>query len=101
MNGLILDGSTQGPNARIVSGDGWTLSIDGHFPVQGEGTVDGMPAFFRARGNSASLDIGDDVVSAVITNDPYYAGAISDDEAVAVINALVAYYRQTDEAVGA
>ena len=45
-------------------GHGWgkgevvVASIGGNCPVQAEGTVDGAPFYFRARGNSWSMSIG-------------------------------------------
>lgn len=42
-----------------------TLKIDtisGFCPVQGEGTVDGQPFYFRARGERWTMGIGGDVV---------------------------------------
>lgn len=33
----------------IVRGDGWTLDLSGHCPVQAEGFVDGWLVYFRAR----------------------------------------------------
>ena len=41
------------------------LKIDmlgGNCPVQAEGTIDGRPFYFRARGQSWSMGIGGDVV---------------------------------------
>jgi hypothetical protein len=38
-------------------GDGWSGRVGGQCPVQGEGTVDGVPWYFRARGTRWSLAI--------------------------------------------
>lgn len=36
--------------------------IGGNCPVQAEGTIDGVPFYFRARGDQWSMGIGDDPV---------------------------------------
>lgn len=38
-------------------------SLGGNCPVQGDGTVDGVPFYFRARGEHWSMSIGPDPVS--------------------------------------
>lgn len=40
-------------------GEGWSGSIGGMVPVQGEGTVDGHPWYFRARGDHWEMVIAD------------------------------------------
>lgn len=62
--------------------------IGGNCPVQAEGTIDGEPFYFRARGERWSIGIGGDVVA---DPDWYYeepypgekfaAGWMTDDEA--------------------
>ena len=42
------------------SGDGWDGRIHGYVPVQGNGTIDGLPWYFRARWDSWSLSISED-----------------------------------------
>lgn len=39
-------------------GEGWSGSIGGACPVQGDGQVDGLPWYFRARGRHWSLSVG-------------------------------------------
>jgi hypothetical protein len=41
------------------SGDGWDGNIGGLCPVQGEGTVDGKPWYFRARGDRWSMYVAE------------------------------------------
>lgn len=61
--------------------------IEGNCPVQSEGTFDGIPYYFRARGAWWSLDLG--VEGETITktwgnpygNGPFDAGWMSEDEA--------------------
>ncbi|UJR81439.1 hypothetical protein [Sandaracinus amylolyticus] len=38
-------------------GDDWSIDVGGACPVQGEGDVDGLPMYFRARGEGWSLRI--------------------------------------------
>ena len=39
------------------TGHNWSGSIGGNCPVQGEGTIDGHPWYFRARGEYWTIDI--------------------------------------------
>ena len=39
------------------SGEGWSGSIFGFCPVQGEGHIDGLPWYFRARGEHWSFSV--------------------------------------------
>lgn len=39
------------------SGEGWEGSIDGFCPVQGQGTVDGLNWYFRARHSAWSFEV--------------------------------------------
>jgi len=41
------------------SGDGWQGDIGGCVPVQGFGTLDGLPWYFRARGEEWSFRLAD------------------------------------------
>lgn len=47
-----------GPYAE-ASGDMWEGRLQGWVPVQGYGTIDGLPWYFRARGNSWSMSIAE------------------------------------------
>lgn len=40
-----------------ISGPGWEGVLGGNCPVQGEGTVDGLPWYFRARGCHWTIDV--------------------------------------------
>jgi hypothetical protein len=42
------------------SGNNWFGYIEGQTPVQGRGRVDGYPWYFRARGESWSMEIAED-----------------------------------------
>jgi hypothetical protein len=42
--------------------------IGGFCPVQAEGTIDGVPFFFRARGSHWSIGIGEDPVGIMLGN---------------------------------
>lgn len=74
--------------------------IAGHCPVQAEGSVDGVPLYFRARGDRWSLSIGGrDLVGAP---DWHYAeaygtwpeaGWMREEEALGFIDTAVALYR--------
>jgi hypothetical protein len=62
--------------------------IGGQCPVQAEGTIDGKPFYFRARGQHWELRIGDDPMAATAWshrqaygNEPYAAGWMTEDEA--------------------
>ena len=54
--------------------------IGGHCPMQAEGTIDGVPFYFRARGRDWSMGIGQDPVgiphpSEIRTEPPYIVDA--------------------------
>lgn len=51
------------------AGDGWSGTIGGACPLQGDGNVDGLPWYFRARGGSWSFS-----VAATPDGDPVAAG---------------------------
>lgn len=66
--------------------------IGGNCPVQAEGTIDGEPFYFRARGNRWSIGIGGDTVSAPswfyqepYGKEPFLAGWMSPGQARAFI----------------
>lgn len=79
-------------------------------PMQLEGTVDGFPAYFRARGEHYTFDIalsGGDAVSQSLSDsegelsvyerwgdEPYAAGWMSEEEARALIAKHVAHWRE-------
>jgi hypothetical protein len=44
----------------VAAGDGYSLDVGGNCPVQGQGLVDGLPAYFRARHSSWQLSIAND-----------------------------------------
>lgn len=45
---------------RERSGSGWNGYVEGAGPLQGCGRVDGFPWYFRARGDSWSIEIAED-----------------------------------------
>lgn len=76
--------------------------IGGNCPVQAEGTIDGKPFYFRARGSHWSLSIGgEDVVGEPewrheepYGDGPFDAGWMDVDEARAFIAKGVGLYRK-------
>lgn len=85
-----------------IERNGYTLDwLGGSCPVQAEGTIDGHPLYFRARGARWSLDIGE-----AFGNEPplfWYredwgtwpdAGYMPDDVALSMIDKAVALYRE-------
>ena len=56
------------------TGEGWSGSVGGACPVQGDGMVDGLPWYFRARGVSWSFSVAatpeGDPVDALFDNAP-------------------------------
>lgn len=82
------------------------LSIDylgGNCPVQAEGTINGMPFYFRARGNMWSFGAGDDPVGAAMGlavgwratgeyGESYDASWMSEDDAMRIINRCATEY---------
>jgi len=73
--------------------------IGGNCPVQAEGTVDGKPFYFRARGDEWSMSIGGDDI--IMSPEWYYeeaygdwpeAGWMPEDEARAFIAKAAAAY---------
>lgn len=81
-------------------------NIGGNCPVQAEGTVDGVPFYFRARGQHWAIYIGSDALSlghlAWHYTEPYQpenqfaAGWMEEDEARAFIDKAVALWEQRD-----
>jgi len=79
-----------------------TLIIDficGNCPVQAEGTINGVPFYFRARGQMWSLGVGADPVGspdwesdANWGDNEYAAGWMTDEEAEAIIRRVAASY---------
>lgn len=73
--------------------------LGGNCPVQAEGTIDGQPFYFRARGDSWSLGIGGDPVGAPAwERDEVYgvwpdAGWMSEQEAMAFIEAAAMVWK--------
>lgn len=66
--------------------------IYGSCPVQADGSVDGTPFYFRARGSSWTLSLGSDPVGKpdwcyreAYGDEPYAAGWMSEEEARAFI----------------
>lgn len=82
-------------------------SLGGNCPVQAEGSIDGKPFYFRARGNSWRMNIGGD--DPVMRPDwtyweeygdqPYVAGGMPKYEALGFIAKSVGLYaaRETGE----
>lgn len=79
-------------------------SLDGNCPVQGEGSADGVPFYFRARGQRWSLSLGSVVPISnpvwyweeAYGDGPYDAGWMSEEEAVRFIHAGIARWRTGD-----
>ena len=72
----------------------------GYCPVQAEGTIDGLPFYFRARGIHWRIGIGGSPVSKPAWGygesygtGPFEAGWMSEDEAKAFIEKAVSLYR--------
>jgi hypothetical protein len=75
--------------------------IGGNCPVQAEGTIEGKPFYFRARGESWSLGIGGEPVlepeweiEQEYGSTPFAAGWMTVDEAKAFIEYGVARYHE-------
>lgn len=81
--------------------------IGGNCPVQAEGTVAGVEFYFRARGNRWSMGIGGaDVVGAPdwhyeepYGGEPFAAGWMSTDDALAFIDKAAQLYLSRDAAI--
>lgn len=78
--------------------------IGGNCPVQAEGTVDGKPFYFRARGQRWRLGIGGKVVSdpdwgygEYYGDEQFAAGWMSEEEARGFIAKAVGLYRAGHE----
>jgi len=86
------------------------LKIDmlgGNCPVQGEGSVDGQPFYFRARGNRWTFSVGPNPVAVLCgdakgfhyeeaykPDEEYAAGWMDEDEARRFIEQAAAEYRR-------
>lgn len=87
---------------QITAIDGLDIQmIGGNCPVQAEGTINGKPFYFRARGQHWSLGIGDDPVLEETAewyrwrkwgDGPYDAGWMPREDALKIIHATVADY---------
>ncbi len=84
------------------------LQIDflgGNCPVQAEGTIDGVPFYFRSRGDQWSFGVGPEPVGEPEWEhiEPYgewpEAGWITTGQAMAFIDKAVALYRDRDNQV--
>ena len=81
--------------------------LGGNCPVQAEGTLDGLPFYFRARGSRWSMSVGgDDVVLAPTWyheepygEGPFDAGWMDREEALAFIHKAADLYRNREPAV--
>ncbi|MHA6345950.1 hypothetical protein [Roseivivax sp. CAU 1761] len=77
-------------------------------PVQAEGSVNGRPLYFRARGTQWSLGIGKDPILApdwrcripYEGDGPYAAGWIDQDEALKFISQAVTWWREGKPSFG-
>ncbi len=75
-------------------------TIGGNCPVQAEGSIDGTPFYFRARGSHWTFSVGRDVfdpdyhVQVKYGPDarPFAAGWIDEDEARDIVDACVSEY---------
>lgn len=83
--------------------------IGGNCPVQAEGTIDGKPFYFRARGEHWTVGIGADPVGVPdwhygedYGDEPFAAGWMSEGEARAFIEkAVQRYYKEKEKGHGA
>lgn len=81
-------------------------SIGGNCPVQAEGTINGVPFYFRARHEHWSLSIGEDPImrdDAWFYQEPwphgrFQAGWMSQEEARQCIDKAINKYLKDDEA---
>lgn len=89
-------------------------SFGGNCPVQAEGTVNGIPFYFRARGEWWTFGIGDDPVGITMgeaegfyrechysPGDTYAAGWMPQDEAKAAIRRCILEYLRERQALAA
>ncbi|MDW9479012.1 hypothetical protein GOB57_10090 [Sinorhizobium meliloti] len=74
--------------------------LSGFCPVQAEGTVDGLPFYFRARGRHWRIGIGGDCVmeptwgyGESYGTGPFDAGCMPEDEATGFIEKAIGLYR--------
>lgn len=101
--------------ASIPGGEGGIVLryLGGNCPVQSEGTIDGEPFYFRARGEEWSIEIGggfvlEDAEKGIPDtgfyyeeewgDEPYAAGWMPDDVAREMIDKAAAVFRKTRDA---
>ena len=77
--------------------------LGGNCPVQAEGTIDGRPFYFRARGSAWSFGVGDDPVGEPeweyeqeYLGGPFAAGWMTEDEARSFIEYAAEKYATRD-----
>lgn len=82
-------------------------SIDGNCPVEGCGTVDGKPFYFRARGSYWHLSVGDDpignpdfIYGEPYGDEPFSAGWMNVGEARDFIDKAIMIYIEERDADG-
>lgn len=75
--------------------------LGGNCPVQADGTIDGVPFYFRARGSHWSMGIGPQPIDApewyhreLWCDDPYGAGWMSEEEAERMIRICAKWYSE-------
>jgi hypothetical protein len=78
--------------------------LGGNCPVQADGTIDGVPFYFRARGQQWSIGIGSHPLDAptwyhreLWGDDPYGAGWMSREEAEHLIHVCAKWYNESQE----
>ena len=83
-------------------------TIGGFCPVQAEGALDGMPFYFRARGQHWSFSVGAEPVGKpdwihreAYGEGPFDAGYMLEEEALSFIAKAVGLYREIPEPTGA
>jgi hypothetical protein len=77
-----------------------TTGVYGNCPVQADGTIDGTPFYFRARGSKWALSVGEDPLSSSAWRhiedygeDQFSAGWMTEDEAITFIKKAVDIFR--------
>ena len=68
------------------------IHIYGVAPVQADGSVGEKPLYFRARGNSWSVTIGDWAYKEKYSNEPFDAGYMEPYEALQLISKAIIKY---------
>jgi hypothetical protein len=105
--GIILDKLDEDMYQKIRDFEVPGVKIDslgGKCPIQGYGTVDGVPFYFKGRGEKWVISVGDDPLSPnawsytePYGDEPFAAGWISEDEALDFIRKGVKIYRTSQE----